>query len=86
MQTPERCKRLVTHILDRWDPPASDQHDAADISTCCKTACMSGLLWAMGEDFPWELLSQSQADVMNESQYVFECALRSPENGDDRPI
>ena len=86
MQTSVHCKRLVIHILDRWDPPASDRPLAADISTCCKTACMSGLLWAMGEDFPWELLSESQADVMNESEVVFLRALSPPGNGDGGPF
>lgn len=86
MQTSEHCKRLVIRILDGWDPPASDCHDAPDMSTCCKTACMSGLLWAMGEDFPWELLSESQADAMNESEVVFLRALSPPENGDGGPI
>ena len=58
-----KCCEVVKQVVRTWSPPLRDDPANRCLETCVQTGFMGALGVAMGEDFPWHELNETQQIV-----------------------
>lgn len=75
-----KCYRLILQVVKTWNPPLYDEPVNRCLETCVQTGFIGGLAIAMGEDFPWHELNDTQQIVVRQFLRRSDMFLTTPEH------
>jgi len=71
-----KSHRLIKQVVKNWNPPRLG--DPESLETCVGTGFMGGLAIAMGEEFPWHELNDTQQAVVRQFIQSTDAFLEEP--------